>query len=214
MKLPEQVYMDKQIPENKRMLMVHGDTDKDLWKKMKSGSKSSFCLLFREYYSRLYYYGIKLSPGTDVKECIQEVFIRIWETRGNLGDVENVRSYLFVSLRRKILTRKQSGRRHVKIGPDEQYTFHFELNEFERHEHVPGLIRDALLMSLNALSPRQREIILLFFYQGLSYQEISKVMGISVEVARNLMYRSLIHLRKTIGERSLHAMKKIFFNCL
>jgi RNA polymerase sigma factor (sigma-70 family) len=188
--------------------------DNVLWQNIKAGDKGSFNRLFRKYYSELYYYGIKILPDPDfVKECIQEVFIRIWETRGKLADVQNAKSYLVVSVRRMILARKQKNKhtKNFEIGQAENYSFFFEVNEFERHDEISDEIRQVLLSAINSMTKKQRELIRLFFYHELSYPEIAQVTGISVQAVRNLMYRTLIHLREALGEKSLNSMRNMFF---
>jgi RNA polymerase sigma factor (sigma-70 family) len=188
--------------------------DKDLWQNLKAGDKGCFNQLFRKYYSELYYYGIKIFPDPDfIKECIQEVFLRVWETRKSLAEVENVKSYLIVSVRRMILVRKgkEKGKHNVEIGKAENYAFFFDLNEFEKHEELSDEIRQLLLMAINSLTKNQREMIMLFFYHELTYPEIAQILEMSIPAARNLMYRALIHLRESIGEKSLNSMKNMFF---
>lgn len=186
--------------------------DKVLWQNIKTGDKSCFNELFRRYYSQLYYYGIKIFPEGDfIKECIQEVFIRIWETHENLSNVQYLKSYLLISLRRKILTAKEKEKRNVEIDHAEAYFFFFEENEFEKHEEISDEIRQVLLKAINSLTKKQRELIMLFFYHELPYVEIAKIIGISVQATRNLMYRTLIHLRKSLGEKSLSSMQNMFF---
>jgi len=197
------------------MTKMYGDIeDRILWRDIKTGDKSCFDKLFKIYYAELYYYGIKIYPDADfVKECIQGVFIRVWETRANLSDVQNIKSYLLISLRRKILTEKgkEENRRMVKIEHFETSSFIFNEDEFEKHEEVPDEIHKILLKALNSLTNKQREMIMLFFYNELSYSEIAGVIGISVESVRNLMYRTLIHLRESIGEKSIDSMRDMFF---
>lgn len=187
--------------------------DKALWQDLKAGDKRSFNQLFRKYYSELYYYGIKIFPDSDfVKECIQEVFIRVWETSARLADVENVKSYLIVSVRRMILQKgKNKDKYNIEIGQAENYLFFFDVNEFEKHEEISDEIRHVLLAAINSLSKKQRELIMLFFYHELSYSEIAQALEISIQATRNLMYRTLIHLRESIGEKSLNSMKNMFF---
>ena len=60
------------------------------------------------------------------------------------------------------------------------------------------------------MTKKQREIVMLFFYHELSYKEIAQVLEMGVQAARNLMYRTLIHLRESIGEKSLNALKNNF----
>ncbi len=186
--------------------------DSVLWHHIKAGDRICFNELFRRYYSDLYYYGIKIFPGEDfIKECIQEVFIRIWETREKLSEVQNLKSYLLVSLRRKIITAKGKDKRSIEIEQAENYPFFFEENEFEKHEEISEEIRQVLLKAVNDLTRKQRELVMLFFYHELSYSEIAKVVGISVQAVRNLMYRTLIHLRESLGEKSVNSMRNMFF---
>jgi len=187
-------------------------TDKDLWQNLKNGDKNCFNQLFTKYYSELYYFGFKIVADPEfVKENIQEVFIRIWETRESLGNVNNLRSYLFVSLRRRLLADKEKVKRSRKIETTDEYSFHFAENEFEQHREVSDEVRSTLLSAVNSLTTKQREIVMLFFYHELSYKEISQVMEIGIQAARNLMYRTLIHLRESLGEKSLNSLRKNFF---
>lgn len=188
--------------------------DKLLWNRLKAGDKHCFNELFRKYYSELYYYGIKIIDNPDfVKESVQEVFIRVWETRENLSTVQNVKSYLIVSVRRMIISKKgkDKSKHHIEIGKAENYSFFFEENEFEKRDEVSGEIRQTLLTAINSLTKKQRELVMLFFYHGLSYPEIAQVLRISIQAARNLMYRTLIHLRKSIGEKPLDSIQNMFF---
>ncbi len=193
------------------MIEFPEQTDKDLWQNLKHGDKHCFNELFKRYYSQLYYYGLKIVSDPDfVKENIQEVFIRIWETRQSLGNADNIKSYLLVSLRRRLLTAKLKIRPSVDIEKIEEYAFHFEVNEFEKHQEVSAEVREKLLTAINSLTKKQREIVMLFFYHELSYKEIAQVLEMGVQAARNLMYRTLIHLRESIGEKSLNALKNNF----
>ncbi len=186
--------------------------DKVLWSDIKAGNKSCFNQLFRKYYSELFYYGIKIFPDEDcVKESIQEIFIRIWDTREKLANVENVKSYLIVSVRRMILVQKNKSKHNIDLKQVDRSPFLFEVNEFEKHNEISDEIRNILLAAINSLTRKQRELIMLFFYHELTYPEISNILEISIQATRNLMYRTLIHLRKSIGDESLNSMKNKFF---
>ncbi|MEN6456399.1 MAG: RNA polymerase sigma factor [Prolixibacteraceae bacterium] len=188
--------------------------DKILWQSIKAGDKQGFNTLFRVYYSELYYYGFKIIPDPDiVKECIQEVFIRVWETRQSLADIENIKAYLIVCVRRMILVQKKKSRsiQTVEVGKFENSIFFFDVNEFEKHEEISDELRRVLLNAINSLTVKQRELIMLFFYHELSYSEIADITGVSVEAVRNLMYRTLIHLRESIDEKCLRSMSNLFF---
>lgn len=189
-------------------------SDKAVWQGLKAGNKSCFNWLFRKYYSELFYYGVKIVSNAElVKESIQEVFMRVWETRNNLADVENVKSYLLVSVKRMIILqqKKQTTGTNTEMGSPDAYSFYFDQNEFEKHEELPDDLRKIILSSVNSLTRKQRELIMLFFYHELEYAEIATILDISVPAVRNLMYRTLLHLRESIGEKSINSMKSMFF---
>src|SRR5450432_4876934 len=79
------------------------------WDNMVTGNKEAFLAIYHDHYRALFYYGFSLTADRELtKDCIQELFLDIWNTRPTLNkEVENVRSYLFTWLRRKV-SRRQS----------------------------------------------------------------------------------------------------------
>jgi RNA polymerase sigma-70 factor (ECF subfamily) len=55
-----------------------------------------------------------------------------------------------------------------------------------------------VLQALGQLSNRQKEIIYLKFYQELNYDEVSEIMNINYQAARNLLYQSIKSLKKLL----------------
>jgi len=189
--------------------------DKAYWAGIVNGSRECFNLVFQSYYSELYYWGLKIIPDSDiVKESIQELFVRVWERRGRLSDVNNPKSYLMISLRREILAAKKARSFVVTTNKPEDEGFFFDLNEFEKNDKIPPALREFLLQTINSLPKQQREMIHLYFYHELSYTQISEVMEISVPSARNLMYRTILNLRKQIGDRDLDKAGRLYFDFL
>lgn len=67
-----------------------------------------------------------------------------------------------------------------------------ELDDLDQLKKI--LLRDAL----NALAPRQKEAIYLRFFEGLNYNEISGIMELNYQSARNLIHRAVEQVRKII----------------
>jgi RNA polymerase sigma factor (sigma-70 family) len=55
-----------------------------------------------------------------------------------------------------------------------------------------------ILEAINQLPPRQKEIIYLKIYKGLTYEEISELMEINYQVVRNLLCQALKTFRKLV----------------
>lgn len=185
--------------------MKKEDNDIDIkfvWDKMKSGDEQSLSKIFSFFYSDLYHYGIKIFNLPDlVKDSIQDVFVRIWEKRDTIGDVQNPKAYLIASLRRKIFENKEKYFKEVSDEATDQEgkrVFSFEATEFMEVEEVSKQLRNSLVQVINSLPERQRELIFLRFYYNLRYVEIARVMEVKEQTIKNMMQRAISNLRGKI----------------
>ena len=176
-----------------------------VWDRMKSGDEQSLSEIFTFFYSDLYHYGIKIFDLPDlVKDSIQDVFVRIWEKRQTIGDVQHPKAYLISSVRRKLFANKESY--HIEFSCDrlkneKTENFNFAASEFIETEEISYQLRQALIKAINNLPERQRELIFLRFYHNLCYLEISRIMEVNEQTVRNLMQRTLAKLRGRIDRR-------------
>lgn len=180
-----------------------GDIDtKLIWDKMKSGDEKSLSEIFTLYYIDLYKYGIKIFDLPDlVKDSIQDVFMRIWEKRETIGDVQNPKAYLISSVRRKLFANKEIRADEISdelLKNEGKQNFSFSTNEFIEIEEISQQIRNSLVAAINSLPERQRELVFLRFYYNLKYLEIAKIMEVNEQTVRNLMQRTLSNLRAKI----------------
>ena len=173
--------------------------DTILWESFKSGNKESLGLLFRRYYNPLYNYGCKITNDTNLLEdTIQELFTELWQNRTQTK-VLSVKAYLLMALKYKLFKQLKKKKSFSSDIPEE---IHFELS----YESLKiSLEEDALkakkiLQSLEQLSNRQKEIVYLKFYQDLSYDEISEIMEINYQAARNLLYQAVKSLKKILQD--------------
>lgn len=186
-----------------------------LWKKMKSGDQKAFSKIFKSYYPKLYAYGIKLIPFPDfVRDQIQDLFINIWQNRGGLGDVSNLKAYLFVSLRRRIFISKKNKldtNPLDSISEEDNQTLIFEPHEFIDNESILANVKEKLIKNLNSLPVNQREIIFLRFYNRLTYRDIAGVVNVKEQSIKNNMPKILQKLSAGITDISKEDINDIDF---
>ena len=173
-----------------------------VWRHFRSGDATALATIFHENYDSLYYYGKKLVKDDDlVKDCVQNLFLKIWKTRHNLMAVKSVRPYLLKSLRRHI------GDQMTAINRQKSFQDHYQ-SEFQiTFSHEDFLIAsqtdqeqsEALARCLNTLPFRQREALFLRFYEGLDYPRIAEVMLLNVQSVRNLIHQSLKSIKKLMN---------------
>ena len=179
--------------------MQTASTDIDLWNSFKQGDKESFAVLFRRYYSLLLQYGVKLCSDVNiVEDSIQELFGDLWQSRSDT-EVRSVKSYLLKAVKYKILKNQKNRTSYQSSQLADDMLFEishesFLINKYEDKQRAAGLIE-----AFSQLPNRQREIIYLKLFQGLSYEELTEVMQINYQATRNLFYEAIKSLRKTLS---------------
>lgn len=196
------------------------DNDNNLWQGLKQGNKEMFLALYKKYYHTLLFIGVKeMKDAHLVKDIIQQLFLYLWEKRETIQDARDVRSYLITSFLRKLTAdwkkSKQSGLLEVvwsSYPDDPQPNPEEKLIRKDEQSHLFKLLMDRI----NELPNRQKELIILKFYEGLSYQEIVQRTGLSHRTVYNKIHEGLKKLKLDIvkNQHSRSAALLLLLNVL
>lgn len=173
-----------------------------LWLQFRKGDKHALGALFVKYYDDLYAYGMKLTGDEDmVRDSIQDLFIKLWESRSRIKIVEQVKPYLIRAFRN--LTIDQS--RMVEKNPVQRFSISvlpevllFEPEDFKSEAELVQNQISKLLLALNDLPPRVREAVYLRYYTGLNFDELATVMNVTVQSTRNLIHQGIKSLKDVL----------------
>lgn len=180
-------------------------SDNDIWHLLKNGSREAVSLLVYRYYDDLLRYGCSFCTNTIwVEDLIQDLFCELCQKPGNLAQVNFIKPYLFKALRRRLFRKSQQERKFVRIEGEEDRGLLFEI-EFSAEELIVHREQKEEMTAkiggyVQQLSARQREAIYLRFYENLSYEAISEVMGITVPYLYLLIHKSIGRIRKLAGK--------------
>lgn len=178
------------------------NTELDLWIAFKNGSENAFVTIYQRYADILYRYGTNLSRDEDlVKDCIQNLFLDLWNKRSRLAETDSIRFYLLKSMKRSI--HKELLSQNKKRSVDDiigSYRFNIVLSheselistqaKLEQEKELKGI--------LEKLTKRQKEAIYLYFYNELSYEEVASIMSLKVASVYDLVYDALKILKKLV----------------
>ncbi|WP_162415892.1 RNA polymerase sigma factor [Cyclobacterium roseum] len=192
----------KQFPaERIKARSVDKIPDATLWDQFRNGSDAAFIEIYEQYFDRLFAYGMRLIGDESLtKDGIQEVFFDLKNLRKKLGPTDHIRFYLLKCLKRKLF-RQRSGweQRRADLLDKEGFGFELSHEQILIDQQLDTEKMEELNRAIAELSPRKKEIIYYFFYEDLSYAEIRELMGMdSDHTTRNLMYKALAFLRKTL----------------
>ncbi len=176
--------------------------DTEIWQDFKQGREAAFTFMYSQYVGVLYNYGRHISSDEDlVKDCIQNLFVELWNNKDRLGDTNSIKYYLFTSLRRKIVDELMARRKHYTEDElSEEYSFElvlpYEANIITDQASLEQ--KKALLQAINTLTKRQKEALFLLYYDNLSYEEAASIMQLKIRTVYNLIHTAVEALRKNM----------------
>lgn len=174
--------------------------EKEWWQLLKSGDKTALSAIYNTFVNGMFGYGMSIIADKDlVRDCIQEVFIDLWKYRSNLANTDNIKFYVYKSLRNKIYTLSTKEKRKKALDNE-----NMEVALIPSHEDV--LINDQrnsgiqhkLVNCIENLPERQREVIRHIYFENHSYEETSNLMEINIRSVYTLAWKALSSLRKSV----------------
>lgn len=188
---------------NNRLYIMRPIIDNEFCKKLKNGDQMAWNTMYGQYADMLYAYGMKMVQNRVlVDDCIQDVFVYLYDKRANLPVLHNVQAYLLMCLRNKIsrqliaLSKRQSQEINMDSESINKFNLTIDVQETMEHTELREEQLDALQEAIKQLSPRQREILYLRYYKNLGVDDVATVVGISKQTVMNATSVSLAKLRK------------------
>ena len=175
-----------------------------LWIKLREGDMKALTALFNNNFDSLYNYGYRIIPNTDlVRDSIQELFYNLWKYRNNLSEPDSVQAYLFISLRRQLLRKKENIKRREDVDKkyfSEEFGVLLDYQVWQEALELNEEKKENLKEAITELSPRQREVIYLKYFEGLSTKELADILQIRAQSIYNLVHDALKNLRLFLDE--------------
>ncbi len=179
-------------------LVTSSLTDSVLWQAFKQGDRVAFERIYEQHIQPLINYGYKITADRSlIQDCIQDLFVELWESRERLTNTDSIRFYLLKALRYKLLRQLQNTRADSlndaqDIGQEESFDVAL-FNQETLAQHSAQLAS-----VLEKLPKRQREAIHLRYFQELSNEDVAEVMGVNYQSACKFIYTALKTLREKL----------------
>ena len=181
-----------------------GTDYQELIGRISKGEEAAFRAFYFSLYPRLVAAARQISNDAVIaEEVVQDVFVWVWNKRDQLHKIDKIDDYLYRSVYRNMGQAIQRERKRVaklNEGLVSRETVVADnaidtiIKEEEDHRR-----QATVAYALELLSPQQRQIIHLRFMERKTYREISGLLEIGEQVARNTAYRGLKKLRLRMG---------------
>jgi len=169
----------------------------DLIQRSQSGDEEAFAALFHQYKNLVYKTAyLLLGDAHEAEDVLQEVFIRIYRS---LQTFQPEKGSFTKWLHRVTVNQCLNWRRKRRLS-------------FSSLEEIPGLdpkgsappspenmeLTEGIQRMVSNLKPKQRAVVVLRYYWGYSYDEISQILGIPLGTVKSRLWKALRTMRKEL----------------
>jgi RNA polymerase sigma-70 factor (ECF subfamily) len=185
------------------------DTDQELIEKWRrDGSAMHANILVQRHYSRMLNLFYRLTgTRSQAEELTQELFLRLTEQVARGRAIQQLGAWLnatALNLWRDRIRREMRARAKgiwYSGGDEEIQDLVVSAAQANREAEILSSleqqsVRDAVLR----LAAKHREVVVLYHYQGLKYEEIARVLGIPVGTVRSRLHYAVDELRAYLGQ--------------
>lgn len=182
-------------------------SDLELLRRTQAGDRAAFSALVERHQAAVFRFARSLSGDSAAAEdALQETFIAAWRHVAQFREEGSVKGWLFSITRNAVLSaRRWEAARPVAYEPSLEALGLAAGWGDDR----PGLAaalerRDSVERALSKLSAEDREILLLRDVEGLSGEEASSVLGLSLPAVKTRLHRARLRLAGALREGGLH----------
>jgi RNA polymerase sigma factor (sigma-70 family) len=155
---------------------------------------ADFEQLYADNWRAVLAYALRRVPERDATDVMADVFTIAWRRRDDVPDGPQARLWLYGVARGVVANQLRGELRRARLGESlrsaVQHAPRDPAQELLEREHAA-----AVLAALRDLPERQRELLTLTAWEGLTPGRAAKVMSLSPAAARVLLYRA----RKRLG---------------
>jgi len=182
-------------------------TDKQLVAKMKAGCEKSFEEFVKQYEAKIYHLALKLTRSPeDAEEVLQDVFTTIHRKIHLFEGKSAFSSWLYRIAVNAAFMKLRKNRQSPTISAEDlsfrlhQEVFDGDLNNNERTDQplFEKEMRSILSGSIEKLPDQYKAVFVLRDMRGLTNQEVSGILSISVAAVKSRLHRARLMLRKKL----------------
>ena len=157
-----------------------------------------FIALYKFYYQDLYAYGVSLVFNTeDVKDAIQEVYLKLYFNERLCIDEKKIKFYLLRSVRNQLIDWERTKKDTSSIEEEERsFKLSVSVEESFISDEEDLLLKKRVNRILDLLTDHQREIVYLHFIEEMPYEEIAVMLDMKIQTVRGQVFKAMEKLRK------------------
>jgi RNA polymerase sigma-70 factor (ECF subfamily) len=178
------------------------DPDRDLMKKVAAGDHIAFRDLVERHQKLVVGMVVRMIGAADAEDISQQVFLNVWKSAPRWRPEAKALTWILTIAKRLVFneTRRRSRSRIVRQTESDEKTLEFP----DQAPSPDQSLRDAELhaaveKAMAALGEKERMAVILRRHEGMPYDEIATILGMSVPAVKSLLFRARTSLRQQLS---------------
>lgn len=164
----------------------------DLVKKAQKGNENAFLTLFQKYEQDIYKIAfVYVKNQNDALDVVQETAYRSFKKIKNLKEPKYFKTWLTKIAINCSLDFLRKQKNVVQLKPALEENLSGDVNDDIDQEMT---VRDLI----ECLSEEEKSVVILRFYEGMTFKEVSETLDIPLGTAKTILYRALNKLRNNL----------------
>jgi RNA polymerase sigma-70 factor (family 1) len=186
------------------------DNEKELLKQVSHGDRDAFRLLYTACFPHIQRYISLFESSPEVlDELTQDVFVRIWEKRSRLAEVESFKGYLFLMTRNIVFNFIRALKVRQKVRELDEASAP-GTNELE-NELLFKQYYAIAVEAMDKLPPGRRKVLKMSIDEGLGLDEIAEQLQISRSGVKKQLYAATAFVRQYLKDHGEISLALIIF---
>jgi len=178
---------------------MNKDIDKDFVTRLKSGDKRAFEKLFTDYKNMIYTIVNRMVYNKNkIDDLVSDIFVKIYQNIHRFEERAKLSTWMY----RIAYNHCLDYIRKTKMDPLEAYEpldsmFDLSNNALDAEKMVLKGEREQFLYALvDSMPERYRMVLNFYYFEGISYNDISEIMGIPIGTVKTYLFRAKVYLRE------------------
>jgi RNA polymerase sigma-70 factor (ECF subfamily) len=133
------------------------------------------------------------------EEIVSDVYVKIWNNRKEIGKINNLKSYLFISVKNGCLSHLRKTKNKNVISIDEFDEFFFLPVKGPENDIIETETLNQIYSAIEKLPPKCKLAFTLAKVNGLKYKEIAEVMGVSEKTVNNHLVNAVTRITEILS---------------
>lgn len=172
-------------------------TDEQLIEQVKNGKTEAFGQVLKRYEQKLFWFARRwVGSDFDAKEIVADSMMAVYKSIKNIDTKRSFSSYVYKIVKNFSISflRKKSKLKEVELNEE---TLSVQDDVWEKLFSKDR--REKIINAINKLKPKQKQVIVMFYFEERAYEDIAKALEIPVNTIRTLLRRAKLVLKKELA---------------